>query len=76
MVAKLFIDLRDVLRYCYFIEVKEFFMKTYDVYKKEILKNDEIRSEYDALEEEYKVMEEKIEFKQNNKSFIHGSGKK
>lgn len=51
-------------------------MKTYDVYKKEILKNDEIRSEYDALEEEYKVMEEKIEFKQNNKSFIHESGKK
>mgnify|MGYP001552339261 CR=1 FL=1 len=35
-------------------------MKTYDAYKKEILKNDEIRSEYDALEEEYKVIEEKI----------------
>lgn len=76
MVAKLIIDLRDVLRYCYFIKVKEFFMKTYDVYKKEVLKNGEIRSEYDALEEEYKVMEEKIEFKQNNKSFIHESGKK
>ena len=76
MVVKLIIDLRDVLRFCYFIKVKEFFMKTYDVYKKEILKNDEIRSEYDALEEEYKVMEEKIEFKQNNKSFIHESGKK
>ena len=51
-------------------------MRTYDDYKKEILKNDEIRAEYDALEEEYKVMEEKIEFKQNNKSFIHGSVKK
>lgn len=46
-------------------------MRTYDVYKKEILKNDEIRAEYDAREEEYKLIEEKIKFKQNNKDSIH-----
>ncbi|MDU5100266.1 MAG: hypothetical protein E6249_07325 [Peptoniphilus grossensis] len=46
-------------------------MRTYDVYKKEILKNDDIRAEYDALEDEYKIIEEKIEFKQNNEDFLH-----
>lgn len=46
-------------------------MRTYDVYKKEILKNDEIRAEYDALEEKYKIMEEKIKFKQNNEDSLH-----
>lgn len=51
-------------------------MRTYDDYKKEILKNDEIRSEYDALEEEYKVIEEKIKFKQNNKDSLHKIDKK
>lgn len=46
-------------------------MRTYDVYKKEILKNDDIRAEYDALEDEYNIIEEKIEFKQNNEDFLH-----
>ncbi len=46
-------------------------MRSYDFYKKEILKNDDIRAEYDALEEEYKIIEEKIEFKQNNEDFLH-----
>lgn len=46
-------------------------MRTYDVYKKEILKNDDIRAEYDALEEEYKIIEEKIKFKQNNEDSLH-----
>lgn len=46
-------------------------MRTYDVYKKEILENDEIRSEYGALEEEYKIIEEKIKFKQNNEDSLH-----
>lgn len=47
-------------------------MRTYDAYKKEILqKNDDIRTEYDALEVEYKIIEEKIEFKQNNEDFLH-----
>lgn len=51
-------------------------MRTYDAYKKEILKNDEIRSEYDALEDEYKIIEEKIKFKQNNEDFLHKIDKK
>lgn len=51
-------------------------MKTYDVYKKEILKNDDIRAEYGALEEEYKIIEEKIEFKQNNEDFSYNHDKK
>lgn len=51
-------------------------MKTYDFYKKEILKNDDIRTEYDALEEEYKIIEEKIEFKQNNEDFLQKIDKK
>lgn len=46
-------------------------MRTYDDYKKEILKNDDIRSEYDALEEEYMTIEEKIKFKQNNKDSLY-----
>lgn len=51
-------------------------MRTYDVYKKEILKNDDIRAEYDALEEEYKKIEEKIKFKQNNEDFSYKDDKK
>ena len=51
-------------------------MKTYDAYKKEILKNDDIRAEYDALKEEYKIIEEKIKFKQNNKDSLHKIDKK
>lgn len=51
-------------------------MRIYDDYKKKILKNDEIRAEYDNLEEEYKIIEEKIEFKQNKKSFLHKIDKK
>ena len=35
-------------------------MKTYDDYKKEILKNDEIKSEYDALAPEYDIIEAMI----------------
>ncbi len=45
-------------------------MRTYDVYKKEILKNDDIRAEYDSLEEEYKIIEEKIKFKQNDEIYF------
>ena len=44
-------------------------MRAYHVYKKEILKNNEIRAEYDALEEEYEKIEEKIKFKQNIEDF-------
>lgn len=51
-------------------------MRTYDVYKKEILKNDEIRAEYDAIEEEYQKIEEKIKFKQNNEDSLHKIDKK
>ncbi|WP_019125703.1 hypothetical protein [Peptoniphilus grossensis] len=51
-------------------------MRTYAVYKKEILENDDIRAEYDALEDEYKIIEEKIEFKQNNEDFLHKIDKK
>lgn len=51
-------------------------MKTYDFYKKEILKNDDIRTEYDALEEEYKIIEEKIKFKQNDEEFSYKHDKK
>ena len=51
-------------------------MRTYDIYKKEILKNDDIRAEYDALEEEYKIVEEKIKSKQNNEDFLHKIDKK
>ena len=52
-------------------------MRSYDSYKKEILKkNDDIRTEYDALEDEYKIIEEKIEFKQNNEDFLHKIDKK
>ena len=32
-------------------------MRTYNDYKKEILKNDEIKSEYDALAPEYDIIE-------------------
>lgn len=35
-------------------------MKTYNDYKKEILKNDEIKSEYDALAPEYDIIEAMI----------------
>ena len=45
-------------------------MRTYDDHKKEILENDKIRAEYDALEEEYMIIEEKIKFKQN-KDFLY-----
>lgn len=51
-------------------------MRTYDAYKKEFLKNDDIRAEYDALEEEYKIIEEKIKFKQNDKEFSYKHDKK
>lgn len=51
-------------------------MRTYDAYKKEILKNYEIRAEYDALEEEYQKIEEKIKFKQNNEDFSYNHDKK
>ena len=51
-------------------------MRTYDAYKKEILKNDEIRAEYDALEDEYKIIEEKIKFKQNDEEFSYKHDKK
>ena len=52
-------------------------MKTYDSYKKEILKkNDDIRTEYNALEEEYKIIEEKIKFKQNDEEFSYKHDKK
>ena len=51
-------------------------MRSYDFYKKEILKNDDIRAEYDALEEEYKIIEEKIKFKQNDEEFSYKHDKK
>jgi len=35
-------------------------MRTYNDYKKEILKNDEIKSEYDALAPEYDIIEAMI----------------
>lgn len=35
-------------------------MKAYNDYKKEILKNDEIKSEYDALAPEYDIIEAMI----------------
>lgn len=35
-------------------------MRTYNDYKKEILKNDEIKSEYDALAPEYDIIETMI----------------
>ncbi|OFK84301.1 transcriptional regulator [Peptoniphilus sp. HMSC062D09] len=41
------------------------FMKTYDDYKKEILKNDEIKSEYDALAPEYDIIEAMIMARNN-----------
>ena len=44
-------------------------MRTYDAYKKEILGNDDISAEYNVLEEEYKIIEEKIKSKQNNEDF-------
>lgn len=50
-------------------------MRAYHVYKKEILKNNEIRAEYDALEEEYEKIEEKIKFKQNNEDFSYKGDK-
>lgn len=34
-------------------------MRTYDAYKKEILGNDDISAEYNVLEDEYKIIEEK-----------------
>ncbi|MFR6448644.1 helix-turn-helix domain-containing protein [Peptoniphilus sp. HMSC062D09] len=40
-------------------------MKTYDDYKKEILKNDEIKSEYDALAPEYDIIEAMIMARNN-----------
>lgn len=51
-------------------------MRAYDFYKKEILRNDDIRAEYDALEEEYEKIEEKIKFKQNNEDFSYKDDKK
>ncbi|OFO62459.1 helix-turn-helix transcriptional regulator [Peptoniphilus harei] len=36
------------------------FMRAYNDYKKEILKNDEIKSEYDALAPEYDIIEAMI----------------
>lgn len=40
-------------------------MKTYDDYKKEILKNDEIKSEYDVLAPEYDIIEAMIMARNN-----------
>lgn len=40
-------------------------MRTYDDYKKEILKNDEIKSEYDALAPEYDIIEAMIMARNN-----------
>lgn len=51
-------------------------MRAYDFYKKEILRNDDIRAEYDALEEEYQIIEDKIKFKQNNEDFPYKDDKK
>ncbi|CAG7591930.1 hypothetical protein PEPTYR26121_01450 [Peptoniphilus tyrrelliae] len=51
-------------------------MKAYDFYKKEILRNDDIRAEYYALEEEYQIIEDKIKFKQNNEDFSYNDDKK
>ena len=50
-------------------------MRTYDAYKKEILKNDDIRAEYDALKDDYQKIEEKIKFKQNNEDFSNNLDK-
>lgn len=40
-------------------------MRTYNDYKKEILKNDEINSEYDALAPEYDIIEAMIIARKN-----------
>lgn len=40
-------------------------MRTYNDYKKEILKNDEIKSEYDALAPEYDIIEAMIIARKN-----------
>ena len=40
-------------------------MRTYNDYKKEILKNDEIKSEYDALAQKYDITEAMIIARKN-----------